>query len=82
MIFFFATPRQYGDRPVLAKVIRTGLWTNKGSLVATILYPPPTDFKFDQDSYKLIALLIGVAFIGFFYTLVIMVKNLILFFTI
>ncbi|XP_058794297.1 polyamine-transporting ATPase 13A3-like [Phymastichus coffea] len=67
--------KQYGDKPVLAKVIKTGLWTNKGSLVAAILYPPPTDFKFDQDSYKLIAILIAVAFVGFFYTLATMIER-------
>ncbi|XP_031788027.1 probable cation-transporting ATPase 13A3 isoform X2 [Nasonia vitripennis] len=68
-------PDQYGDKPVLAKVIRTGLWTTKGSLVAAILYPPPTDFKFDQDSYKLVAILIAVAFLGFFYTLAAMIQR-------
>ncbi|XP_014205361.1 probable cation-transporting ATPase 13A3 [Copidosoma floridanum] len=67
--------KQYGDKPVLAKVIRTGLWTTKGSLVAAILYPPPTDFKFDQDSYKLVGILIGVAFLGFFYTLAVMIAR-------
>ncbi|XP_011496793.1 PREDICTED: probable cation-transporting ATPase 13A3 [Ceratosolen solmsi marchali] len=67
--------KQYGNKPVLAKVIRTGLWTNKGSLISAILYPPPTDFKFDQDSYTLIAILIGVAFCGFFYTLIIMIAR-------
>ncbi|KAJ8682806.1 hypothetical protein QAD02_018598 [Eretmocerus hayati] len=67
--------KQYGDKPVLAKVIRTGLWTNKGSLVVAILYPPPADFKFDRDSYKLVAILIGVAFVGFFYTLAVMIAR-------
>ncbi|CAB0034628.1 unnamed protein product [Trichogramma brassicae] len=67
--------KQYGDKPVLAKIIRTGLWTNKGSLVCAIMYPPPADFKFDQDSYKLIAILISVAFVGFFYTLAIMIQR-------
>ena len=65
--------RQYGDKPVLARVIRTGLWTNKGSLVVAILYPPPADFKFDRDSYKLVGILIAAAFAGFFYTLALMV---------
>lgn len=40
------------------------------------MYPPPTDFKFDQDSYKLVAILIAVAFCGFFYTLALMVFSI------
>lgn len=62
--------RSYGDHPVLARVIRTGFHTNKGSLVAAILYPPPADFKFDQDSYKFIGILAFIAICGFIYTIV------------
>ncbi|XP_015598277.1 probable cation-transporting ATPase 13A3 [Cephus cinctus] len=62
--------RYYGDGPVLARVIRTGLQTNRGALVAAILYPPPADFKFDQDSYKFIGILALIATCGFIYTVV------------
>ncbi|XP_063984663.1 polyamine-transporting ATPase 13A3-like isoform X1 [Diachasmimorpha longicaudata] len=62
--------RFYGDGPVLARVIRTGLQTNRGALVAAILYPPPADFKFDQDSYKFIGILAVISFLGFVYTVV------------
>ncbi|KAG7209711.1 hypothetical protein KM043_011347 [Ampulex compressa] len=60
--------RCQGNTPVLARVIRTGHQTNKGTLVAAILYPPPADFKFDQDSYKFIAILAFIALCGFIYT--------------
>ncbi|XP_043470600.1 polyamine-transporting ATPase 13A3-like isoform X1 [Leptopilina heterotoma] len=62
--------RYYRDKPVLARVIRTGLQTSKGSLVAAILYPPPADFKFDQDSYKFIGILSIIAALGSIYALV------------
>nr|XP_034180704.1 probable cation-transporting ATPase 13A3 [Osmia lignaria]XP_034180705.1 probable cation-transporting ATPase 13A3 [Osmia lignaria]XP_034180707.1 probable cation-transporting ATPase 13A3 [Osmia lignaria]XP_034180708.1 probable cation-transporting ATPase 13A3 [Osmia lignaria] len=62
--------RSYSDSPVLARVIRTGFHTSKGSLVAAILYPPPADFKFDQDSYKFIGILALIATCGFIYTIV------------
>ncbi|KAG8035636.1 hypothetical protein G9C98_001064 [Cotesia typhae] len=62
--------RYYGEGPVLARVIRTGLQTNRGALVAAILYPPPADFKFDQDSYKFIGILAFIALLGFIYTVI------------
>ncbi|XP_032458038.1 probable cation-transporting ATPase 13A3 isoform X2 [Nasonia vitripennis] len=62
--------KNFGGKPVLAKVIRTGLLTNKGSLVAAILYPPPADFKFDQDSYKFMGILAVVALGAFLYTVI------------
>ncbi|XP_078034110.1 polyamine-transporting ATPase 13A3 isoform X2 [Augochlora pura] len=61
--------RCHGNGPVLARVIRTGFHTNKGGLVAAILYPPPADFKFDQDSYKFIGILAVIASCGFIYTI-------------
>ncbi|XP_053988390.1 polyamine-transporting ATPase 13A3-like [Hylaeus volcanicus] len=62
--------RCHGNDPVLARVIRTGFHTSKGGLVAAILYPPPADFKFDQDSYKFIGILALIATFGFIYTIV------------
>lgn len=57
-----------GDR-VLAIVIRTGYLTAKGQLVRSIMYPPPADFKFDQDSYKFIGVLAAIAIGSFVYTI-------------
>ncbi|XP_076056753.1 polyamine-transporting ATPase anne boleyn isoform X2 [Oratosquilla oratoria] len=62
--------RFYGGERVTAVVIRTGFMTSKGSLVRSILYPPPVDFKFQQDSYKFVGVLASIAFIGFLYTIV------------
>lgn len=62
--------RYHADQPVLARVIRTGFLTNRGALIAAILYPPPTDFKFDKDSYKFIGILAFIATCGFMYTVI------------
>lgn len=59
-----------GNRETLALVLRTGYLTTKGELVRSMLYPPPADFKFDQDSYKFIGILVVIAMLGFFYTVV------------
>lgn len=66
--------RFYGNERVRAVVLRTGFLTAKGSLVRSILYPPPADFKFDQDSYKFIGILAAIAAVGFVYTLVLKVQ--------
>lgn len=66
--------RYYGNEKVRAVVLRTGFLTAKGSLVRSIMYPPPADFKFDQDSYKFIGILAAIAAIGFLYTLVLKVN--------
>ncbi|XP_014472469.1 PREDICTED: probable cation-transporting ATPase 13A3 isoform X2 [Dinoponera quadriceps] len=60
----------HGGQRVLARVIKTGFLTKKGALIAAILYPPPADFKFDQDSYKFIGILALIATCGFIYTIV------------
>ncbi|EFA04812.1 polyamine-transporting ATPase 13A3 isoform X2 [Tribolium castaneum] len=62
--------RYFGNEKVLAVVVRTGFSTAKGSLVRSILYPPPVDFRFEKDSYRFVILLAGVALIGFIYTVV------------
>lgn len=62
--------RYYGTEKVLAVVVRTGFNTSKGALVRSIMYPPPVDFKFEQDSYKFVILLTGIASIGVIYTIV------------
>ena len=60
--------RFYGNEKVTAVVIRTGFMTSKGSLVRSIMYPPPVDFKFQQDAYKFILVLVTIASFGFTYT--------------
>ncbi|KAJ8686576.1 hypothetical protein QAD02_022370 [Eretmocerus hayati] len=62
--------RYFGGEKVLAVVIRTGFNTSKGGLVRSIMYPPPVDFKFEQDSYKFVELLGCIASIGVIYTIV------------
>ncbi|XP_016982334.2 polyamine-transporting ATPase 13A3 isoform X2 [Drosophila rhopaloa] len=62
--------RYIGSKKVLAFVINTGNITAKGELIRSILYPPPVDYKFEQDSYKFIQFLALIACIGFIYTLV------------
>lgn len=66
--------RYIGTEKVLACVINTGNITAKGGLVRSILYPPPVDYKFEQDSYKFIKLLGLTAALGFLYTIVTKVK--------
>ncbi|KAM8702813.1 hypothetical protein ACLKA7_005162 [Drosophila subpalustris] len=62
--------RYIGSKKVLAFVINTGNITAKGGLIRSILYPPPVDYKFEQDSYKFIQCLALIACIGFIYTVV------------
>ncbi|XP_032597910.1 polyamine-transporting ATPase 13A2 isoform X2 [Drosophila grimshawi] len=62
--------RYIGSKKVLAFVINTGNITAKGGLIRSILYPPPVDYKFEQDSYKFIQCLALIALFGFIYTLV------------
>ncbi|XP_036234202.1 polyamine-transporting ATPase 13A3 isoform X2 [Bactrocera oleae] len=62
--------RYIGSEKVLAIVINTGNITAKGGLIRSILYPPPIDYKFEQDSYKFIECLGLIALIGFIYTLI------------
>ncbi|XP_067207720.1 polyamine-transporting ATPase 13A3 isoform X2 [Linepithema humile] len=62
--------RYYGSEKVLAVVIRTGFNTSKGGLVRSIMYPPPVDFKFEQDSYKFVILLACIAITGVIYTII------------
>ncbi|XP_058794306.1 polyamine-transporting ATPase 13A3 isoform X2 [Phymastichus coffea] len=62
--------RYYGTEKVLAVVVRTGFNTSKGGLVRSIMYPPPVDFKFEQDSYKFVELLACIASVGVIYTVI------------
>uniref|UniRef100_H2LIK4 P-type ATPase A domain-containing protein n=1 Tax=Oryzias latipes TaxID=8090 RepID=H2LIK4_ORYLA len=72
--------RFYAGELVKAVVVRTGFSTEKGQLVRSILYPKPTDFKLYRDAYLFLLCLVGVAGIGFIYTVVlsIMTKTIII----
>ncbi|RXG68241.1 putative cation-transporting ATPase 13A4 [Armadillidium vulgare] len=62
--------RFYGNEKVTAVVIRTGFLTSKGSLVRSIMYPPPVDFKFHQDAYRFLLFLVGIFSVGFVYSVI------------
>uniref|UniRef100_A0A0A9XPD4 Cation-transporting ATPase n=2 Tax=Lygus hesperus TaxID=30085 RepID=A0A0A9XPD4_LYGHE len=57
------------EAKILALVLRTGFLTTKGSLVRSILYPPPADFKFDRDSHKFIWVLALMGLSGTLYSM-------------
>ncbi|XP_061739900.1 polyamine-transporting ATPase 13A3 isoform X2 [Nerophis ophidion] len=67
--------RFYTGELVKAVVVRTGFSTAKGQLVRSILYPKPTDFKLYRDAYLFLLCLVGVAGIGFVYSIVLSVMN-------
>ncbi|XP_078420012.1 polyamine-transporting ATPase 13A3-like isoform X1 [Cetorhinus maximus] len=67
--------RFYTGELVKAVVVRTGFGTTKGQLVRSILYPKPTDFKLYRDAYLFLLCLVGVAGIGFLYTVINSVLN-------
>jgi len=56
--------RQIGDTKVCALVVRSGFSTIKGSLVRYILYPKPSKFSFDSDSYKYIFVMFIISLLG------------------
>ncbi|KAI5123953.1 hypothetical protein M0805_006366 [Coniferiporia weirii] len=51
--------------PALGLVVRTGFSTTKGSLVRSMLFPKPLGFAFYRDSMRFIAVLAGIAGLGF-----------------
>ncbi|KAM6948677.1 polyamine-transporting ATPase 13A3-like [Aplochiton taeniatus] len=67
--------RYYTGELVKAVVVRTGFSTEKGQLVRSILYPKPTDFRLYRDAYLFLLCLVGVAGIGFIYTIVLSITN-------
>ncbi|CAL8281134.1 unnamed protein product [Lota lota] len=67
--------RFYTGQLVKAVVVTTGFNTEKGQLVRSILYPKPTDFKLYRDAYLFLLCLVGVAGIGFIYTIILSIIN-------
>ncbi|KAL7991168.1 hypothetical protein Chor_012823 [Crotalus horridus] len=67
--------RFYTGELVKAVVVRTGFSTSKGQLVRSILYPKPTDFQLYREAYLFLLCLVGVAGIGFLYTVVISILH-------
>ncbi|KAF2639000.1 P-type ATPase-like protein [Massarina eburnea CBS 473.64] len=53
------------EAAALAMVVRTGFNTTKGALVRSMLFPKPSGFKFYRDSFRYIAVMGGIAMIGF-----------------
>ncbi|KAF2158106.1 hypothetical protein K461DRAFT_251384 [Myriangium duriaei CBS 260.36] len=53
------------EAAALALVVRTGFNTTKGALVRSMLFPKPSGFKFYRDSFRYIAVMAGIAGIGF-----------------
>lgn len=49
--------RFYGDKRVLAVVVRTGFATSKGGMVRSILFPRKLSIKFYADAMKFVVLL-------------------------
>ena len=64
--------RSIQNRPVLAKVVRTGYYSAKGQLVRSILYPQPINIQLQKDSLKFILKFAQLAVLGFVYSLAIL----------
>uniref|UniRef100_A0A8C3A0I7 Polyamine-transporting ATPase 13A3 n=1 Tax=Cyclopterus lumpus TaxID=8103 RepID=A0A8C3A0I7_CYCLU len=69
--------RYYTGDLVKAVVVSTGFSTAKGQLVRSILYPKPTDFKLYRDAYLFLLCLVAVAGIGFVYSIVLSVLDVV-----
>jgi cation-transporting P-type ATPase 13A2 len=65
--------RYYDNEKLRAVVLRTGFNTTKGELVRAILHPKPVDFRFNNDIYKYIGGLAGIAVVGMVFTMFIKV---------
>jgi cation-transporting P-type ATPase 13A2 len=61
--------RAMGGGKVLALAITTSFNTEKGNMIRSILFPKPTEQKFQKDSIKYILVMGIVSIIGFFSTL-------------
>ncbi|KAJ5068600.1 cation-transporting atpase [Anaeramoeba ignava] len=65
----------YSGNRVLAVLVRSGFDTMKGSLVRSILFPKPHNFKFYSDTFKYLFFLTFISFIGFAISAVYFVKH-------
>ncbi|CAK9304701.1 unnamed protein product [Gordionus sp. m RMFG-2023] len=59
----------YESDAIRAYVVATGFGTMKGEMVTDFLYPAPSVFGFDQDSYKFVSALFGLAIAGLCYSI-------------
>ena len=64
--------RLFSSDKVKAIVLRTGFDTSKGELIRAILFPKPSEFRFDLDLYKYIGALTLISILGMIYTVLIM----------
>ena len=67
--------RAYSNDKCYAVVANTGFYTMKGELIRSILYPKPMSFRLFFDAILFTVFLMGVAMIGFVYTLVLMINR-------
>ena len=67
--------RYYENEKIKAVVLRTGFNTIKGELVRAILHPKPVDFNFNKDTYKYVAGLSAIAFVGMIFSMVIKIMK-------
>ncbi|KAM4771100.1 putative cation-transporting ATPase 13A4 [Rhinophrynus dorsalis] len=68
-----AMPSSHG--PATAVVMQTGFNTAKGDMVRSILFPKPLNFKLYQDATRFLMCLIGIATIGFIYSVIVFKVN-------
>ncbi|XP_056895921.1 cation-transporting ATPase 13A2 isoform X2 [Takifugu flavidus] len=64
-----------GGHGAIAVVTNTGFFTAKGSLVSSIMYPQPINFRFYQDAAKFLLILGGLAFLGTIYSFVALYRS-------
>lgn len=58
----------------VAVVTSTGFFTVKGSLVSSILYPQPSNFRFYQDAAKFLLFLGAIACMGTIYSIILLTR--------
>ncbi len=61
--------RCHVNEKITAIVLKTGFNTTKGELIRKILYPKPSEFKFNMDIYKYVGCLGILSVFGMIYTL-------------
>lgn len=59
-LFLFTELTYNSTMPIegaIAMVVRTGFSSAKGKLMSSILYPKPTTFNFNRDSYRFVGIM-------------------------